>query len=157
MTWKDGDIVRYNSERTHARHGIARVHVAGGSTWAFDTYWGLDELDYGSVSMDCLDPNNILGNIYEFETRCQYPYEYDDFADGDRFYLPVGGGSAQHWIRKGAQPVMTQVRDRLLYGIETERAAVESAKRRVELSLKEYRKFMGEHPEVPVPVASEAQ
>jgi hypothetical protein len=132
----DGDVVQYAPRDTWCHHGIAIVHIEGGKTWALDTYWGPSPTDGSYVEMSELAPASIIGNTHTFD-KVPYPHEYEDFADSDKYWVPMGGGSAYKRVRVGALPVPEKVRERLVYAVEKAEYAVKSAGWNLERAQKE--------------------
>ena len=136
----DGDVVRYTPRNNWCHHGIAIVHIEDGKTWALDTYWGSSPTDGSYVDMNELDPANIIGNTHIFG-NVPYPHEYEDFAEEDKYSVPMGGGSAYQRVRTGATPVPERVRERLVYAVEKAERAVGSAERALVRAKDELRSF----------------
>ncbi len=124
--FKVNDVVRYRPEQNWCRHGIAVI--LGGEGWAYakDTYWGIgDRGDSGYIRKEYLHEPVLIGNTDDFAPS-QYR-ECRDFREEDQFYIPVGGGSAQIWYRKGAEPQPDLVYARLQYELEKAEGAIRSA------------------------------
>jgi hypothetical protein len=122
-----GDVVRYKPSHDWCHHGIAIVHILdSGKVFATDTYWGSSPTDNSYVDIKELNPADIIGNVVTFG-GVPRPHHYDDFADADKYHVPMGGGSAYSRVRIGAVPVSEQVRDRLAYAVERAESAVRSA------------------------------
>lgn len=136
----DGDVVRYTPKNTWCHHGIAVVHVQDGKMWATDTYWGDYPTDGSYVDMRELDLNNIIGNTHTFD-KVPYPHDYEDFAEEDKYWVPIGGGSAYYRVRVGAVPVPALVRQRLAYAVEKAEWAMNSAKWNLDRAQKELADF----------------
>jgi hypothetical protein len=135
--FKPRDVVQYRSSDTWCRHGIAVIH--GGPEWGYakDTYWGVTDnhSDYGWIREQELFDPVLIGNLDEFEPS-QYK-ECRDFREEDQFYIPIGGGSAQIWYRKGAEPQPELVWRRLVYEVEKAESAIQSANWKREWAVKE--------------------
>lgn len=139
--FKNNDVVRYRAPDGWCRHGIAIIHNGEGWGYAKDTYWGVGALDSDSgwLKKEHLADPVLIGNLDEFEPS-QYK-ECRDFREEDQFYIPVGGGSAQIWYRKGAVPDPTNVYNRLQYEIEKAESGIQSATWKREYAVKQ----MNEH------------
>lgn len=138
MGFNVGDVVRYAHGNEWRTHGIAIVHESGGVVWAADTYWN-DRKHV--VNLNELEGNELLGNIFTFSTKIPYPYQYDDYAEIDKFYIPVGGGSAQSWVRKNTPPDPEKVETRLRSEIQKAHDKVKSAAKDVGWATKQLLKF----------------
>lgn len=138
--FKKNDVVRYRPEQNWCKHGIAVI--LGGEGWAYakDTYWDIGATgDYGYLREQDLKEPILIGNTNEFAPS-QYR-ECQDFREEDQFYIPVGGGSAQIWYRKGAEPQPDLVYARLQYELEVAENAIQSAE-----NTREYRmRLLNEH------------
>jgi hypothetical protein len=137
MGFNVGDVVQY-SNGGWCVHGIAVVRGEGDNLWANDTYWGDNE---HSVPLEKLEGKPVIGNITTFSTQIPYPYEFDDFADEDRFYIPIGGGSAKMWVRKDTSPDREKVGVRLRYELQKAHDRVKQEARNVEYHTKQLMKF----------------
>lgn len=138
--FKKNDVVSYRSTDTWCRHGIAVIMGGEGWGYAKDTYWGVGERgDYGWLREEDLKEPKLIGNLDEFEVS-QYK-ECRDFREEDQFYIPVGGGSAQIWYRKGAEPKPDLIYNRLQYEIERAESAIQSANWKRDWAIRE----MNEH------------
>jgi hypothetical protein len=136
-----GDVVRYKPSHDWCHHGIAIVHVLdSGKVFAADTYWGSSPTDNSYVDIKELDSANIIGNVITFG-GVPYPHHYDDFADADKYYVPMGGGSAYRRVRIGAVPVPEQARHRLAYAVERAESAVRSTGWNLEQAKKDLAAF----------------
>ncbi len=104
-----GDIYCYRGSE-HCRHGLAIITSDG---LAHDTYWeGFSLRPRGDVFTDAplwhidhlakLTPENKLGNIADFDKSDRDTCEL--YKDSDSIYLPIGGGSAVWYLRRGAKP-----------------------------------------------------
>jgi hypothetical protein len=138
MGFSVGDVVRYSRGSDWAQHGIAIVHESGGTVWAADTYW--NDRNHG-VDLTELEGKELLGNILTFSTKVPYPYVFDDYADADKFYIPIGGGSAQMWVRMNIPPDPEKVSTRLRYELQKAHNKVRSAAQDVEYHTKQLMKF----------------
>jgi hypothetical protein len=136
---KDGDVFQYNTKgQNWCRHGIAVMRSTESGRLIKDTYWGInDATDYGVLRREDIGEVVVIGNIHDFETS-QYIYDAEDFADEDRFHLPMGGGSAQTWVRKGAKRSPELVGQRLRYQMEKAWHEIEYAIRRFDRAADEY-------------------
>jgi hypothetical protein len=140
MSFRDGDVVRYSSPGW-ARHGIAIVKSQeNGHPVAYDTYWGDSPTDSSWINVDKLPADGILGNIHEFGP-VPYPNEYEDFKDTDKYWIPMGGGSAYYRVRTGAEPDLARVYARLERAVEKAESSVRSA----ESSLRWAKQQLNEH------------
>lgn len=133
MNVQSGDVVRYG-DSGWCVHGIAVVRGEGENLWAADTYW--NDTSH-TVPLDKLEGKEIIGSITTFSTHVPYPYEFDDYADRDKFYIPIGGGSAQTWVRKDTPPDTEKVAVRLRHKLQKAHDQVKYAARDVEWCTKE--------------------
>jgi hypothetical protein len=125
--WTDGDVVKYKPRQDWCHHGIAIVRIPeNGQTYATDTYWGERPTDNSYVDIGELDPANIIGNTHTFG-KVPYPHEYYDFNDADKYWIPMGGGSAYERVRIGAAPNVELKTARLKYEVEKAAAKIQSA------------------------------
>lgn len=139
-TFIDGDVVKYSPRDYWCHHGIAIVHIEDGKTWATDTYWGSYPTDGSYVDMHELAAVNIIGNTHTFG-ELPYPHDYEDFADSDKYRVPMGGESAYKRVRIGAVPVPEKVRERLAYVVEKAGYSMKSAERALTRALDELAAF----------------
>lgn len=125
---RDGDVVTYRIEGSAwCRHGIAVYYWNDGGPYAKDTYWGIGERsDSGYTSIEQLLDPHVIGNIYEFEHK-RYVYDPEDYAEEDRFYIPMGGHSGEVWIRVGAEKKHDLIEKRLKYELEKAWGKIKSA------------------------------
>jgi hypothetical protein len=137
MTLQIGDVVRYG-DSGWCQHGIAMVKGSDYHMWAADTYW--DDTSH-EVPLECLEGKDVIGNIITFSPHVPYPYEYEDYAEKDKFYIPIGGGSSQEWVRKDTPPDPEKVATRLRYKLQLAHNKVRSAAQDVEYRTKELMKF----------------
>jgi len=137
MTLHIGDVVRYG-DSGWCEHGIAKVRGAEEDLWAADTYW--DDTSH-TVPLEKLEGKPVIGNIITFSTHVPYPYNYDDYRDEDKFFIPMGGSSSQLWVRKDTAPDPEKVEHRLRHNLQKARDKVKSAAQDVEWQTKELMKF----------------
>ncbi len=128
MEYKDGDLIRYQSRNSWCHHGILVVRPDWkGSLVAFDTYWGTrypssQDVTYHTIAGLTDEPVCNLN-----EMRKSHSDEWDTFADADRFWIPIGGGSEQYLVKASAVPVPERQRAKLLSKIEGCEASIRSA------------------------------
>ncbi len=110
------------------RHGLIRViRREDAGLIAVDTYW------HASYSVrDFYDPETIKDRL-EFiidlsKCRKTVEHEWTQFADKDRTYIPMGGGSAQWLVRKDAKPFPARQIEQLEFELERLRSKMETAK-----------------------------
>lgn len=143
--FKKNDVVSYHSSNTWCRHGIAVIH--GGEDWGYakDTYWGVGSRasDSGWLREEDLKDPKLIGNLDEFELSGYYDFE--DYRDEDKFYIPIGGGGSQKWYRKGAQPDPDLIYKRLQYQIEKSESEIQSANWRHEWAVKQMNEHIAKH------------
>jgi hypothetical protein len=144
VAFKDGDVVKYNLDNNWCRHGIAIIRALhDGKLIAEDTYWGSNS-DYSTVDFADLKEENIIGNKHEFSI-IPYPYEYDDFEDSDKYWIPMGARSERKCVRKGAIPTPAKIEERLRREIERLESKVKTAAWNLEWKQKELAKHLEEH------------
>lgn len=149
MAFKDGDVVTYTTHTNWCRHGIAIIRALhDGKLIAEDTYWGSNS-DYSTVDFADLKVENIIGNKHEFSI-IPYPYEYDDFEDSDKYWIPMGASSERKCVRKGAVPPPAKIGERLHREIEHLESKVRTAQRNLEWKQKELAKHLEEKKNEPV-------
>jgi len=155
MGFKAGDVVRYADGSLWCIHGIAVVHESGGEMWATDTYWNDRE---STVPLDRLEGKELLGIFLPFRRSVSYPYQYEDYSDTDKFYIPIGGGSSQSWVRTNTHQTLKKLALRLRYELQKAHDKVQSAARAVEWSTKQLMKFEFQQEEyAPKAVMAEVQ
>lgn len=114
--------------------------------YAEDTYWGSGE--YAFVDMSKLQPSEIIGNTHEFGPA-PYPYSFDDFAEADKYWIPMGGTGAQKCVRLGATPELARIEARLTYAVEEAEGNVSSANRSLEYARKQLTEHINAHGSTP--------
>lgn len=136
----DGDVVRYKPSTDWCRHGIAIISIDdAGKVRANDTYWRSGE--YSEVNLEKLDATNIIGNRNSFGA-VRYPYQFEDFAEGDKYEIPTGGASGYRMVRKDAIPVPELIEARLRYAIENAESKVRSAQNSLQWAQRELDEFL---------------
>lgn len=118
MTIKDGDIFKIKYEhikRTWCRHNIVIAREQkDGSVYLIDTYWGSGDGSYRPEDLE--GKTEYIGNIHEY--RDAYPREFEQFGEGERFFIPMGGGGERRLVKKSATPDKELIRRQLETEIE---------------------------------------
>jgi hypothetical protein len=84
------------------RHGLRRIVSERGQLYAIDTYW--DDWSNG-------DPRRVeeiqkdLEFVVDLSAARKVSRDvYERFAEKDRAWIPMGGGSEQYWVSTSATP-----------------------------------------------------
>jgi hypothetical protein len=143
--FKPRDVVTYHAANGWCRHGIAVIHGGDGWGYAKDTYWGVSDAggDSGWIREQDLAEPTLIGNLDDFEYS-KYA-EFKDYREEDKFYIPMGGGSAQQWIRKGAEPDPALIWKRLVYQVEKAEMEIQYAQHTREWKVKELNEHIAKH------------
>lgn len=148
IKFKSGDVVTYTPLSVWCRHGIAIVTVNDPTNpfanYAYDTYYGSESTagGLGWMTLDRLDPANIIANTHEFG-EIPYPHEYDDFRSEDKYFIPKGTRSSYQRIRIGAVPDLELQEKRLRYQVEKAEANIKIAENSLRYQIQEYEKIVG--------------
>ena len=150
---KEGELYRLAGGDGWCRHGIVRIANIGTEEKpdlvAVDTYWGAPNLGALGRNFYPITPAFKERMTFMLDlsmARKTYDDEYEVYADEDRAYIPMGGGSAQWWVRKDAKPSYPRQVERLERLIRNERAQAECSARaadRYEKELRELRDAQG--------------
>lgn len=120
------------------RHGIVVIHNIGTKEKpdlvAVDTYWGGGTPNFGALERNFYPITEAFRQRLTFildlgTARKAYEDEWEVFADEDRAFIPMGGSSAQYWLRKDARPSYPRQVARLERLIRQEDGRAESAAR----------------------------
>lgn len=125
---KEGELYRLEDGQGWCRHGLVTIHAhPKHGLIAADTYWGGPR--YGAFE----DNWQVVEKVRDRLTfildlgaaRTSHEDEYEVYADEDRAYIPMGGGSARWYVRADARPVFARQVERLnrLIRQEEEKAA----------------------------------
>jgi hypothetical protein len=88
-----------------------------------------------------LVPANIIGNTHTFG-KIPYPHDYDDFNDADKYWIPMGGGSAYQRVRIGAAPNVELKTSRLKYEVEKAEAKIRSAESSLRWAIRQLDEYL---------------
>jgi len=147
MNYKNGDVIRYKPDNNWCKHGIAVVYRTCNSVLAKDTYWGIGAHgDSGWIHESDIEGSTLIGNIYEF--RADNYRNEKHYADTDKFYIPMGGGSAQMWYRVGAQPIPSLVAAHFQCLVEKAETGVRAAEGTLLRRKQELEEYLKQHPEI---------
>lgn len=124
MKLKTGDLLRY-SDSSWCKHGLALVDDSGR---AWDTYWGQTSGEHPLEPSDLANAT-ILGNLDDFTKYVSYPFDYWDYAEDDRLFIPLGSSGERRFVRRAAIPVRELVEQRMQGLIESAERSVVNAKR----------------------------
>lgn len=129
---KEGELWSLRDGAGWCRHGLVTIskHVHYGLI-AADTYWGGPQFGAFKDNWYLVEKvRDRMAFILDLgASRKSHEDEYEVYADDDRAYIPMGGGSARYYVLKAARPDFVRQVARLERLIREERSKVESATR----------------------------
>jgi hypothetical protein len=143
---KEGELYRLVGEAGWCRHGLVTIHRHDKhGLIAADTYWGGPRFGVFEDNWFLVEKvRDRLVFILDLNTaRKSHADEFEVYADADRAYIPMGGGSERHFVRADARPVFARQAERLNRLIRQEEEKAASALRWAE-GLKHQRKELYE-------------
>lgn len=127
---KDGELYSMTGGDGWCRHGLVTIHAhPRHGLIAADTYWGGPRFGAFEDNWNLVEKvRDRLTFIIDLNTaRKSHADEYEVYADEDRAYIPMGGGSARWYVRADARPLFALQVARLNRLIREEESKAESA------------------------------
>jgi hypothetical protein len=131
-----GMVFYYPEGHGWCRHGILKAEESNGRIVLRDTYWGLgsDTIRYYPDDLD----GKIEFAIDLTNARKVGREEFERFREGDRLFIPIGGGSEQCWVSGSAMPDSELVESQHRRWIEEAKVSIDAAKRNLAWREREY-------------------
>lgn len=113
--FKEGQLWRSNNpdHRGWCKHGLMKIINYNGFLRAVDTYWGSYD-DTARLHQPEVITANLEFVINVNECRKTHAAEFFRYAESDRAYIPIGGGSEQYLVRISATPDPILVKQQLV-------------------------------------------
>lgn len=127
-------LYRYREGAGWCRHGLVVIRNIGTTEKpdlvAVDTYWGY-EPNHGALERNFYQAEKVKDKL-EFiidlsACRNSNEHEFQQYEEGDRAYIPMGGGSARWLVRRDAKPSIDLQLRQLNAEAEAEKRKIESA------------------------------
>lgn len=141
-----GDLYDFRDGAGWCRHGLLRAFKTEAGMILVDTYWGgLSDglLRNWHTSEQVLGRTTFLLNLNR--ARVVRRTEWEVYADADRAWIPVGGGSEQFYVAEGALPLFARQADQLRRRVEEAESSIRFAQFTVERAQKELKDLYDAH------------